>query len=120
MLWVRDEAIEFCTNLWMDLEPAGYYCALTGSLLYRGESKKDLDLIIYPAHANHNAKRELYTPDGDPDLMAALVGFGLKRTHDSTFVRSMWRKKGFTCDKFVEVWRTKGPPRKRLDLFFLT
>jgi len=37
-----------CAELWELLEPLGWHCALTGSVLAKGSSEHDLDIILYP------------------------------------------------------------------------
>lgn len=47
-MWTRETAFEFLTNLETFLSANGYHCALGGSVMYRGSSDKDLDVIVYP------------------------------------------------------------------------
>jgi hypothetical protein len=46
--WTLEEGIKFARKLELDLAPLGYHCAITGSVLYKGRSEKDLDIMIYP------------------------------------------------------------------------
>jgi hypothetical protein len=46
--WTLEEGIEFVRKLENDLRNVGFHCALTGSVLYKGVSYKDLDVMIYP------------------------------------------------------------------------
>lgn len=48
MKWMLSEGIEICSALKPMLEPFGYCIGLTGSVLFKGESENDLDLILYP------------------------------------------------------------------------
>lgn len=43
-----EEAIIICKELEVKLKEIGYHCGLTGSMLYKGQSTKDIDIIIYP------------------------------------------------------------------------
>lgn len=43
-----EEAITLCRELEVRLKDIGYHCGLTGSMLYKGKSTKDIDIIIYP------------------------------------------------------------------------
>ena len=43
-----EEAISVCREIEERLKPIGYHCGLTGSTLYKGESFKDIDIIVYP------------------------------------------------------------------------
>jgi len=49
-MWTQAEAIVMLSALEPELAMQGFHCALTGSVLYRGTSTKDLDVIIYPHH----------------------------------------------------------------------
>ena len=55
-MWNREDAFWVIERLEPELAKIGAHCALGGSVAYRGESEKDLDLIIYP----HNSKPEEY------------------------------------------------------------
>jgi len=46
--WTQTEALLFLADLETKAAAAGLHVALAGSVLYRGESKKDLDVVIYP------------------------------------------------------------------------
>lgn len=43
-----EKAVEVCREIEDKLKPIGYHCGLTGSILYKGESEKDIDIIVYP------------------------------------------------------------------------
>lgn len=47
------EAVQLCRELNEYLAPAHYHVALTGGVLFKGESAKDVDIIIYPRKANN-------------------------------------------------------------------
>lgn len=49
------EGLEFCREIEERLVKIGYHCGLTGSILYKGESEKDIDIIIYP----HQVSKQL-------------------------------------------------------------
>lgn len=46
------EGIEIARIIEHAIGPAGYHCALGGSLLHHGESNKDADIFIYPHNGN--------------------------------------------------------------------
>jgi hypothetical protein len=46
-----DSALTFIRELHPVLHKAGFAAALTGSVLIKGESDNDLDLVIYPLNA---------------------------------------------------------------------
>lgn len=49
-MWAREDAVELLSKFEAFLAKQGYHCALGGSVLYRGNSEKDLDVIVYPHH----------------------------------------------------------------------
>lgn len=51
--WTLEEGINFVRKLEIDLKDIGFHCALTGSVLYKGVSYKDLDVMIYPHDTNN-------------------------------------------------------------------
>lgn len=47
-MWTRETAFQFLPPLESFLASEGYHCALGGGVMYRGNSDKDLDVIVYP------------------------------------------------------------------------
>lgn len=45
--WTLQEGIEFCRELEKIVNPLRYYTALTGSVLQKGHSDNDLDIVLY-------------------------------------------------------------------------
>lgn len=103
MEWTLAQGVEFCRSLQTFLRPLGFGVALTGGVLLKGDSDKDLDLIVYPFKkqtTNYERLRE------------RLLEFGL------SFVRLPNHGLGYPDDgKDVQVWQYQG---KRIDLFFLS
>lgn len=68
--------IEDALTLIRELEPkfsdVGYHLGLTGSVLYKGESEKDLDLIAYP----HDARVKTMSRGGFSEFLKTL-GFNV-------------------------------------------
>lgn len=56
MKYTRELGIEICEKLEAELVPLGLHVALSGSLLYRGESNNDIDIIIYPHDWGHSTR----------------------------------------------------------------
>lgn len=81
--------------------PAGYHCALGGSLLHRGTSSKDVDLFIYP-HCGRNLQPEV--------LRSALQSAGFKPVFKWGFSENS------ADTKEIECWDYKG---FRIDFFFV-
>lgn len=101
-----EQAIDICRELESKLDPIGYHCGLTGSTLYKGESEKDIDIIIYP----HQVSKQIPLRE-----IIKTIGFGT----------NMYPSQGYyipekvtpsTTDKLVVVGEYKGI---RVDLFFL-
>lgn len=96
------EACAFCQELHYHLSSFGYDVGLAGGILYRGESDKDIDVIIYPLKKLSGNFETMYR---------SLPDFGLR------FVRLPNENLGYPDDgKRVEVWEFQG---RRVDLFFL-
>lgn len=77
----------------------GYHCALHGSVLYKGASEKDIDIIIYP-HKIDSLKPEA-------EIFTVLLAVGITPTFDHP------RSK---CDKVIWPCSAQG---RRVDLFFM-
>jgi hypothetical protein len=106
-LWTLAKATVFVRDLSERVRPVGYDIALAGSVLKKGHSRHDLDVIIFP----------LSTAKEDPiALLAALQDWGMIRRFDTSTVHKAWRKRGRQDTKQVEVWEYKD---KRVDLFFM-
>lgn len=67
------KAIEICRGLENLLSPRGFHCALTGSVLYKGYSENDLDIIIYRHKSGEVIKHE--------DIFPLLENAGMKYLH---------------------------------------
>lgn len=106
--WTRDEAIELCQELGPRLEKVGWGLALCGSVLIAGESRHDLDLIVFP----HTTEKE-----DEEGLVDALVEAGITLRADVECVHRTWRQAGSRDTKHVEVYRDEHG--RRIDLFTL-
>ena len=111
-MWTLEQGVELAREIEAALIPAGWHAALAGSVLHRGTSAHDLDIIVYP-------RKKLSEPRPNIDLLRdALQGLGMRRRASSAAVRDEWRKRGSRDTKFVEVWATKDV--RRVDLFVLS
>ncbi len=106
--WTIDGARLLITELEPFLIEAGWYIGLTGSVLLKGESFKDLDLIFFPYDKSKNPDKET--------ARAVLRARGLFQLASVENVHERWRKGGSSDTKHVEVWGCAG---RRVDLFFL-
>jgi len=106
--WTFEEGIDLVKALRRVLAEVSYEVGLAGSVLMRGESDKDLDIIIFPK-CTHD------TPTVDVAKFA-LVKFGMRLVCDREIVTEHWREKGSLDEKHVEVWHYNG---KRVDVFFM-
>ncbi len=107
MIWTRAEAIDFVAALDEKLTPR-YHVGLTGSVLIKGSSTKDLDVIVYPASTAEQDKAF---------VVEKFLEAGLVKIHDVEVVHARWRRLKSQDTKHVEVWAYQG---KRVDVFFLT
>ena len=107
MMWTMGEAIEFIKSLEAAVSPH-YHIALAGSVLTRGESSKDLDVMVFPHRSQYHSLDEIHS---------LLRNFGMKLRADFEEVKKVWRKNGDVGpldQKHVEVWSWQG---KRVDVF---
>lgn len=91
----------------LHLQSKGYYVALAGSVLTRGISNKDLDVVVYPESAPAHTHEK---------LRSHLEAFGLKLQVPVESVHRRWRKLGSSDTKHVEVW---FHGQRRVDIFTL-
>lgn len=102
-MWSLEKFLIFAKDLREFIVPLGFDIALTGSVLTKGVSDKDVDIVIYPLKKISSD----YTR-----LIERLPDFGLK------FIRLPNHNLGYQDDgKNVQVWEYDG---KRIDLFFLS
>lgn len=105
--WTFEEALAFVKQLEMWLEPAGFHAAMTGSVLSKGQSNKDLDLVLFP---HDTSKIDMSF------LRYSLGKAGLEPVHSRAKVAALWERQRSNDTKHVEVWAYRN---KRVDLFFL-
>lgn len=105
--WTLDEALPFVRSLGEELYP-DWYVALAGSVLMRGNSEKDLDVLVFPRSTAENKLSE---------CKAVLTMFGLKLLYSREVVTMKWIREGSNDTKHVEVWEWQN---KRVDLFFVS
>lgn len=103
--WTQENAFRFVRRLEGYLKPH-YHVALAGSLLHRGFSNHDIDVMIFPHRTNHNNLEEVQGLLGSvPDMRPWIPVEAVHR---------QWRKLGSDDTKHVEVWRYNG---RRVDVF---
>jgi hypothetical protein len=95
-LWQLSEAVEVLREVESIITPYGFHCGLTGSVLYKGESNKDLDIILYP-HANS------YT-DSDLERVLVALGYKLGGEEPSTITKVRTVKGHKIRDKKVDLF----------------
>ncbi len=117
MLWTMKDGVAFSRVLNRELGKAGFAVALTGSVLFKGRSVKDLDLVMFPLTTDRS--------DIEQQVYPVLVkGLGMQLLHPVSVVHHQWRRLGSVDTKHVEVWETTWPftspaRRRRVDIFFL-
>lgn len=112
-VWTLQQAQELCAQLEPELRQAGFGIALGGSVLHKGQSFHDLDLILFPMQ---KLTLELF-PNEKAKARDVLLRLGaMLQVHTDT-VHEHWRKKGSNDIKQVEIWRYQN---KRIDIFFLS
>lgn len=105
--WTMSEAMELVKHVDPKLRAAGFSMGVLGSVLIKGYSTDDLDIVVYPLSAASN--------DHD-DAVKALTVAGMELRCPRDWVTRRWRQTGSQDTKWVEVWRWNG---KRVDVFFM-
>lgn len=102
--WTFDQAIDLVRQLELKLkrEYNHYHVALGGSVLHKGLSNKDLDIIIYPHKTTHQDIKW---------MKSALRQFGLVEISDRGAVHTI-----YSDGKDVIQYEYQN---KRIDIFFL-
>lgn len=100
-MWTLNEGIAVCQTLDPLLRPHNAFVALTGSVLHKGASEKDLDIVIIPLKneltiTQHTAICKLFS-----QLYKFVKVVNTAKYYD---------------DKYVEVYQTSTG--KRIDVFF--
>lgn len=107
-LWTLEDALNLVRSTQEALTPIGWYIGLTGSVLFKGESYKDLDLIFYPKT----------TANIDTDaLLKTLKDSGFNPWLSMDQIHAIWRSIGSNDTKNVSSWKYQG---KRVDVFILS
>lgn len=108
VLWTMAQAVHLCQTLDPMLRESGYFCGLTGGVLHKGESRKDLDLCIMPLDG-----KPWPEPVGRAALFDRLEDLGFERTRneDGEHVAPS------SATKDVTLWTFCG---KRVDIFLLS
>lgn len=106
--WTLEQGVEACRVIQAAVQPLGFHVGLAGSVLTKGSSTKDLDVIVYPHNRTERPPVE--------EVHDALREIGVKLTWDRKFIDEIRVKKGSTDTKHVEAFLYQG---KRIDVFFL-
>jgi hypothetical protein len=105
--WTMGDGVMFIRKLAEVVAPAGYGAGLIGSVLTKGRSMRDLDVVLFPTCIGK---------ENNEGVMKALQEFGMTRKQDVLLVHKIWRKQGSQDTKYVDIWDYNG---KRVDLFWL-
>lgn len=123
--WTLRQARALINKLEAELTRVDWHVALAGSVLLRGRSSNDLDLIVYP-HTSTKVWRpfadSLRYDLGYEALYRTLVKCGLTQLADAARVKTAWVeggvKRGPSPDqKWVEVWMYDDD--QRVDIFVM-
>lgn len=71
VVWTLADALPFLREIQVLVRPLGYHVGLVGSVLTKGFSHNDLDMVLYPASSK--------TPQSKGNVVVALVGIGMRR-----------------------------------------
>lgn len=107
-MWTIAEALVLLPSIEEIAKVCGYHIALGGSVMYRGESKKDLDIIVYK-HKDPDPLRPEHTV-----LMTLLMYHRIIDTHTNVPNSIMAENAPFR-----RVISGKTKEEKRIDFIFL-
>lgn len=107
-MWKIAEALQLVNDLQRDVNKVHWNVVLGGSVLYKGKSDKDLDLVFFPFDTSLAKVSR---------LQDKLEEQGWTRTHNVEQMWAHWRHKGSNDRKHVEIYRTEDG--KRIDVFIL-
>ena len=114
-LWSMEQAIDLVKKLDPAIRLVGFTVGITGGVIIKGYSDKDLDLIIYPMNVTE------YSTSAVKKVFIEQFKWKLKfPTHillKSWEDRKIQPNNGGTDFKHVEVWETED--HKRIDIMFL-
>jgi hypothetical protein len=100
--WTLEQGVEFIRKLEPVVESLGYHVGLTGGVLYRGNSTKDLDVIVYISKT---------TVGGSPNAVLNKLNADFGMIIEP---RSCYHKEDSKL-----VFRATLPDKRRIDLFFM-
>ena len=105
--------LAFVRDVEVELAKAGWHVALGGSVLHKGWSSKDVDLIVFP-----HKKRSSQSPRKTA-LHAALARCNMTMHLSRAALRRLWKKDHKVLDnKWVEVWKLDDG--RRVDVLVLS
>ena len=107
-VWTLENALPLLREVQAAIEPLGYHVGLVGSVLTKGFSDSDMDMVVYPASTTRQPKE---------DVRTAFAAIGMRQTHSVHVVWKAWKKMGSDDTKHVEKWEYRGKP---VDVFFLS
>lgn len=107
--WTLEEACALLRHIEGNAKRFSCHVGLLGSVLHRGHSEHDLDIVIYPKNSTMHAFEHR--------AAEALRASGLKPVFNRDFVQKQWERAGSSDEKHVEVWET--PDGRRVDVFFM-
>jgi hypothetical protein len=115
MTWRLDEeTLAFVRSIEVALRPVRWHVALGGSVLHKGESVKDLDLIVFPRKRGPDRPAEFKIGR----LHWALTSVGMTQRRTREWMQRNWNRRGIFDEKWVEVWLC--PHGRRIDLLVLS
>lgn len=97
IMWTLDQALSLIRKNQQTFMEAGWFIALAGGVLNKGESVHDLDLVAVPMKTGKNHLVDLHN---------TLTYIGWTRTHEAEQMREHWKSKGSPDGKYVEVYQT--------------
>ena len=110
-MWVLSSGAELVVQLREEFAARHLplHLGILGSVVYRGWSANDIDIVVYPHRSDE--------PLDMPLIYSAFSSVGLRQIHDMARVHRAWQRQGSSDKKHVEVWADSH--RKLIDFFFM-
>lgn len=111
--WSFQDGVALVRTLEKKLACRGWHVALAGSVLHKGTSSKDLDVVAFPHDVSNHSLRA---------LEEGLVEVGARRVRSAEQLRAYWRSHGSSDTKHVETWAIGDCASgvRRIDVLVLT
>lgn len=86
-MWTLEEAIKLLRELEPTANAHGLHLGITGSVLYKGESQKDLDIVVYP---RKTTQTNIHAQDGMKFRVAVAPKWNFRTPYHPEDTKEVW------------------------------